>query len=313
MFSQFGEIAAFVPIEGAGAAAEIGQVAVTAAGRQELLLSPVAGGATVPDDVEGLVEQIAHPLLETGAGQHRSVRRDDEQAIGGRAGLATQAVGYGMVFFEGMQSAEFCLIDRGRRDGIWSHDGVNVSPYDYLREEEKQALVEAYKAHTVEKYGKDPRITWLFDASQPYLTNPLLIHAVNEGTLTGEWFLLSHPWEPGWPNDMLILIEADNPWYTGGRVLANDDSDEDSQPRNIDGTFEVDYERGRILIYNQKYGGILFGLFEVDEAGERALLRVEFDEYRYPEEFTEDALVYIERTNLGRRMDAVELGVLDAW
>jgi len=112
---------------------------------------------------------------------------------------------------------------------------------------------------------------------------------------------------------MLVLIEADNPWYTGNRVLANDDSDEDSQPRNIDGTFEVDYERGRILIYNQKYGGILFGIFELDETGERALLRIEFHEYRYPEEFTEDVLVYTERTNLGRRWDAVELGVLDSW
>ncbi len=240
--------------------------------------------------------EIATPLVEVGDYVERG-----------------QAVGYGMIFFEGMQSAEFCLIDRGRRDGIWSHDGVNVSPYDYLREEEKQALVEAYKSHTVEKYGKDPRITWLFDASQPYLTNPLLIHAVNEGRLTGEWFLLSHPWEPGWPNDMLILIEADNPWYTGGRVLANDDRDEDSQPRNIDGTFEVDYERGRILIYNQKYGGILFGIFEIDETSERALLRIELDEYRYPEDFTNVALVYIERTNLGRRADAVELGVLEAW
>ncbi len=75
---------------------------------------------------------------------------------------------------------------------------------------------------------------------------------VNEGRLTGEWYLVSHPWEPGWPNDMLILIEADNPWYTGNKALSNDDTNEDSQPRNIEGTFEVDYERGRILIYNQK-------------------------------------------------------------
>jgi len=246
-------------------------------------------------NLTGTHMEIATPLVEVGDYVERG-----------------QAVGYGMAFFEGMESAEFGLVDRGRRDGIWSHNGVNVSPYDYLREEEKQALVEAYKAHTVEKYGKDPRITWLFDASQPYLTNPLLIHTVNEGRLTGEWYLVSHPWEPGWPNDMLILIEADNPWYTGNRVLSNDDTDEDSQPRNIDGTFEADYERGRILIYNHKYGGILFGIFEIDETGERALLKIEFHEYRYPEEFTEDALVYIERTNLGRRWDAVELGVLES-
>ena len=134
---------------------------------------------------------------------------------------------------------------------------------------------------------------------------------VNEGRLTGEWYLVSHPWEPGWPNDMLILIEADNPWYTGNRALSNDDTDEDSQPRNVDGTFEVDYERGRILIYNQKYGGILVGIFEVDETGDRALLKIQFHEYHYPEEFTEDALVYTERTNLGRRRDDFLLGVIE--
>ncbi|MBA7663589.1 hypothetical protein ES703_71634 [subsurface metagenome] len=99
---------------------------------------------------------------------------------------------------------------------------------------------------------------------------------------------------------------------TGNRALSNDDTDEDSQPRNVDGTFEVDYERGRILIYNQKYGGILFGIFEVDETGDRALLKIQFHEYHYPEEFTEDALVYTERTNLGRRRDAFELGVIES-
>jgi hypothetical protein len=220
-------------------------------------------------------------------------------------------IGYGMRFFSGQQSAEFSLVDRGRTDGIWVGNGVAVSPYDYLEEDEKLVLVEAYKAHTVDKYGMDPRITLLFDASQPYLTNPLLIHMVNEGRITGEWYLYNSPWAPGWPNDMLIFIEADNPWYTGNRVLSNDDTGEDSQTRNIDGTFEVDYERGRVLIYNSKFGGILFGIFEIDETGERALMRIEFDEYRYLDEFTDEALIYIERTNLGRRWDAMELGVRD--
>jgi hypothetical protein len=238
--------------------------------------------------------EIAIPLVEEGD----NVSRGDP-------------IGYGMSDFSGQQSAEFSLVDRGRTDGIWAGNGVAVSPYDYLEEKDKLVLVEAYKAHTVEKYGSDPRVTWLFDASQPYLTNPLLIHMVNEGRITGEWYLYSSPWAPGWPNDMLIFIEADNPWYTDKRVISNDDTNEDSQPRNIDGTFDVDYERGRVLIYNRKYGGILFGLFEIDESGERALLRIEFNEYRYPEEFTDEALEYIERTNLGRRWDAMELGLRD--
>jgi hypothetical protein len=220
-------------------------------------------------------------------------------------------IGYGMRWFSGQQSAEFSLVDRGRTDGIWVGNGAAVSPYDYLEDDVKLALVEAYKAHTVDKYGIDPQITGLFDAAQPYLTNPLLIHMVNEGRLTGEWYLYSAPWAPGWPNDMLIFIEADNPWYTGNRVFSNDDTGEDYQTRNIEGTFEVDYEQGRVLIQNTKFGGILFGIFEINETGERALLRIEFDESRYLDEFTDEALIYIERTNTGRRGDAMELGVRD--
>jgi hypothetical protein len=245
-------------------------------------------------NLTGYHMEIETPLVEVGD----NVSRGD-------------SIGYGMGFFSGQQSAEFSLVDRGRTDGIWVGNGAAVSPYDYLEEDDKLALVEAYKAHTVDKYGMDPRITMLFDASQPYLTNPLLIHMVNEGRLTGEWYLYSSPWVPGWPNDMLIFIEADNPWYTGNRVLSNDDTGEDSQTRNIDGTFDVDYERGRVLINNLKYGGILFGIFEIDETGERALLRIEFDEYRYLDGFTDEALIYIERTNMGRRWDAMELGVRD--
>jgi hypothetical protein len=93
--------------------------------------------------------------------------------------------------------------------------------------------------------------------------------------------------------------------------LSNDDWGEDSQPRNIEGTFEVDYERDRVLIHNTKWGGLLFGIFEIDESGDRAILKIEYDEYRYPREFSDEAIIYIERTNLGRREDAVELGVRD--
>lgn len=197
-------------------------------------------------------------------------------------------VGYGMRYFPGQQSAEFGLVDRDRTDGIWVGDGAAVSPYDYLVEEEKLALVAAHEAHTVEKYGRDPRITWLFDASQPYLTNPLLIHTGNDGRLTGEWYLYSSPWEPGWPNDMLSFIEAENPWYTGNVILSADYSDMYAEGYQLKGTFDVDYERGRIKIFNDD-GKRYYGIFEIDESGDRARLRIKYQRYRYPEEFTEDA------------------------
>ncbi len=36
-----------------------------------------------------------------------------------------------------------------------------------------------------------------------------------------------------------------------------------------------------------------------DESGDRAKLKILYQMYRYPEEFTDDSLGYIERTSLG--------------
>ncbi len=47
-----------------------------------------------------------------------------------------------------------------------------------------------------------------------------------------------------------------------------------------------------------------------DESGDRAKLKIQYQRFRYPEEFTEDALGYIERTNMIMAVDAFSLGVL---
>ena len=110
-------------------------------------------------------------------------------------------IGYGMNYYNGQQSAEFGLVDRGRTDGFWVGYGAAVSPYDYL--------VESYKAHTVDKYGRTPKITLYFKAYQPYLTNRLLLHIWNEGNLTGEWLLVSSDWEIRYPNDIITITETE--------------------------------------------------------------------------------------------------------
>ncbi len=75
--------------------------------------------------------------------------------------------------------------------------------------------------------------------------------------------------------------------------------------------FEVDYENGRLEI-TPRYGERYFGIFEIDESDQRATLKIEYQVGSYPETFSSNALTYIERTNLSRRGDASQLGVLDS-
>jgi len=61
-----------------------------------------------------------------------------------------QEVGMGMSFNPQQSSAEFSLVDRGMTDGLPAWDGgVSVSPFDYLRDSDKRALVEAYKKNVI--------------------------------------------------------------------------------------------------------------------------------------------------------------------
>lgn len=243
----------------------------------------------------GVHMEVATPLVEVGDYVERG-----------------QPVGYGMSFFEGVASAELGLVDLGRTDGVPSWGGgVNVSPYDYLEDEVKLALVEAYKAHMIEPYTLNLYEPLMLHPYQPYLTNNLFLHEGNEGRLTGAWYLVSAPWEPVYPNDLLTFVEADNPYYTGNVVMATDDRDDYGRADwNIWGTFEVDYEAGRIRMVSEG-PTTYYGIFEIDESGWRAVLRIQYRMHDYPQEWTDEALYYVERGVNGRRGDAVELGVLD--
>jgi hypothetical protein len=188
---------------------------------------------------------------------------------------------------------------------------VNVSPYDYLEDEVKLALVEAYKANMIESYVLNLYEPLMLHPYQPYLTNNLFIHEGNEGRLMGAWYLVSEAWEPVYPNDLLTFVEADNPYYTGNVVMATDDRDNYGRADwNIWGTFDVDYEAGRIRMVGEG-PTTYYGIFEIDESAERAVLRIQYRLYDYPHEWTDEDLYYVERGVDGRRGDAVDLGVLD--
>tara|TARA_Y100000310_G_scaffold63566_1_gene58997 strand:- start:432 stop:1010 length:579 start_codon:yes stop_codon:yes gene_type:complete len=190
-----------------------------------------------------------------------------------------------------------------------------VSPYDYLEDSEKGKLIAAYKKYVIEPYQKDGSLeglSWLLNPYQPYLTNKLFLHQGNEGRLSGTWYLFSSKWDQNYPNDILTFIEADNPYYKDNVVLAADDRDEGSlNDWSLEGTFEVNYEEGRVKLVHYD-GTTYFGIFEIDEGEDRAKLKIEYQKGSYPAGFSSKAITYIERSNLGRRNDGYLLGVRDS-
>ena len=216
-----------------------------------------------------------------------------------------------MAYFEGIKSAELSLIDLGRTDGIYSGgNGVYVSPFDYLFEDERKALAKAYIENVIEPYLENGKRNGKFDPSQPYFTNQLVIHRGHEGKLHGEWYLISQNWTTGYPNDMIIILEVNNQYYNGAKILGMDDESMGGvDDWNFKSELQIDYEAER-LQWISWTGQKIYGIFRVDETNERAKITIQYQTGEYPTEFTENALSYIERTYIPRRQEATNLGVL---
>jgi len=250
-------------------------------------------GIDLGRNLTGVHMEVATPLVEVGDYVERG-----------------EPVGYGMVFFDGLQSAEYALVDRGRTDGIYNGgQGVLVSPFDYLVESERIALAEAYIENIIEPYMSSGKVNGMFEPAQPYFTNRLVIH--REGRLHGEWLLVSQNWSSGHPNDLMTIIEAENPYYKGALIRGMDDESEGGVSYwNIKSDLQIDYENGR-LWFTSWTGKKTYGIFQVDESGGRAVLVIEYQTGGYPTGFSENALTYTVRSYIPRRMDAVLLGVRD--
>jgi hypothetical protein len=153
----------------------------------------------------------------------------------------------------------------------------------------------------------------MFDPSQPYFTNHLLIHRGHKGKLHGEWYLISQNWTTGYPNDMITILEVENRYFTGAKILGMDDESMGGvDDWNFKSDLQIDYENGR-LQWISWTGKKTYGIFRVNENETRAKLIIQYQTGKNPTEFTEDALIYIERSYVPRRQDAIILGVLPDW
>lgn len=206
-----------------------------------------------------------------------------------------QEVGMGMSFNTNQTSGEMMLIDRGRTDGVqaWG-GGTSASPFDYLRDADKRLLVDAYRTNVIEPYQNDGTKAWAFEPQQPYLTNKLRLHDDNDGKLTGVWYLPTNDWAFGYPNDIMTFVEANNPYFTGNTIKSQDRTGSRGDVWSIHGTVDVDYVNGKIILYGE-YVPPYYGIFEIDETGALATMKIEYQQNSYPTGFSSNALTYTER------------------
>lgn len=133
----------------------------------------------------------------------------------------------------------------------------------------------------------------------------------NKGKLAGEWYRLTDRFQKGDSKDVITFIEADNPYFKGDLVFSRNNNVQGKEAYSgPNGLFEVDYSKKRFIVKNRVSGGsgkILpadtengsyvisyYGIFDIDESGPRAKLKVSYQKDSYPDTF-DDALEYVER------------------
>jgi hypothetical protein len=159
---------------------------------------------------------------------------------------------------------------------------------------DKALLVDAYKTRVVDTF--DPanyheRI-WGFEPYEPYLTNKYYLHSGNSGRLTGVWRLKNVAVAVGFPNDILTFIEASSPAYQGNHIMAQDlGSDDYPSEWFINGTYDVNYDRGQLTIYGDD-GKVHYGIFTLDESTGKPTLTIEYQEGALPDGYSEESYTY---------------------
>lgn len=208
------------------------------------------------------------------------------------------------------RSAEFALVDTNRANEVGYGTGYAVSPFDYLKEEVKQAFVARYIEQVVQPCFDQGLSCGDSKVWEPWLTNRHMLHQNHPGTLIGEWILADRGWAEPEPEyyDMLTILHTNNPWGSFQRFAMLDEALFGPSAGN-EGVWELHGTtasgEGRVLFDGPRR---LYGLYRVDESAERAVLTIEWRENGWPESLSANAAVYVERAPLPRRGDARELG-----
>ncbi len=210
-------------------------------------------------------------------------------------------------------SAEFNLIDNNRSDGerTGGTSGSPVSPFDYLRDDVKAALVARHRAEVVEPYFSRGVAAGNSRPWEPLLTNPMLFHAEHRGTPVGEWILTNKHWST--PDavfyDVMTVFDVTNAYGHFQRIeLMDHDWSASGNKRGIAGSWSAPDGAGTLVLTLER-GATWYARYTVDETGGRAKLTVEWKQGGYPSSITSNAAVYTERAPIYLSVDAQLLGI----
>jgi hypothetical protein len=213
-------------------------------------------------------------------------------------------------------SAEFMLSDKNRSDGVRSDQGSMVSPFDYLKDDVKAAVVARQISDVAVPYFKSGKTAGNSRPWEPYLTNKLIFHKAQSGTVAGEWILSNKGWDI--PDlvyfDVMTIFEVANEYGSYRRFEVMDyDWSKPGNKKNGSGTWTPGDESGRIvftLAGSTQSNGTYYALYKIDETSGRAKLTIEWKKGSYPDTITLNAAVYTERSTTFLSDDARKIGIL---
>ena len=221
---------------------------------------------------------------------------------------AGDPIGYGEKYAHapGYQFAEFNVADQHRRDGVvywykFVKGATLVSPFDYLRDDVKNELVERFTREVIERHLKNSKeVSGITPTPwEPYLTNPILFHRNYAGRLEGEWFLRSKPWGFDGVPDIILFFPPHTGYYQKQRFVEVDEYPElDQVNLLLSGDWNADYQQNTFIITT--HDAIYYGIFEIDESEPQAKLKIEYQKDSYPSAFSENARTYTERLKLSK-------------
>jgi hypothetical protein len=211
-------------------------------------------------------------------------------------------------------SAEIMLIDNNRTDGERSGGltGSPVSPFDYLRDDVKAALIARHVAEVVEPFFRTGAVAGNSRPWEPYLTNPMLFHSQHRGTIVGEWILINKNWSRPDPVyfDVMAIFDVTNTYgHFQKAELMDHDWSASGNKRGATASWASPGGTGT-MVFSIERGATWYGLFTVDESGGRARLTMEWKQGSYPTVLSSNAAVYVERAPIYLQGDAQALGLV---
>ena len=210
-------------------------------------------------------------------------------------------------------SAEFMLVDNNRTDGERTGGlGAYVSPFDYLRDADRSALVARFMADVVAPWfsrglGAGNSRPW-----EPMLTNPMHFHARHAGTIAGEWVLSNKGWRTPDPlyYDLLTMFDVTNAYGRFQRIEAGDhDWSLSGNKNHIAGSWSAPDGAGTMIVTMER-GVPLYARYAIDETGARPRLTIEWRAGSYPPALSGQAAVYVVRAPIYLNADARALGLI---